>query len=248
MGKRIAILLLSGWAAVAQASDIEATRLALSKWIETQQIISKEKREWQQGREILQARLELVKSEIAGLQHKIKQTESAVAETDKQKAAIQADTEQLKTAAGQLTEAVTGFEGEIRTLAKRLPEPLGTRLQPLYQRIPEDPAKTRVSVAERYQNVLGIMNEVNKAHNEINVHYEVRNLADGKPAEVKVLYVGLAQAYYVSARGEAGIGRPLADGWHWEPANAVSRDVLLALEIMQGKHTPAFVPLPVKLQ
>jgi hypothetical protein len=28
-------------------------------------------------------------------------------------------------------------------------------LQPLYQRIPEDPANTRASVPERFQNVLG---------------------------------------------------------------------------------------------
>jgi hypothetical protein len=80
------------------------------------------------------------------------------------------------------------------------------------------------------------------------VNYEVRTLADGKPSEVKVVYVGLAQAYYVSARGEAGIGRPSADGWKWEPSKAVADDVLVTLEILEGKHSPAFVPLPVKLQ
>ena len=66
--------------------------------------------------------------------------------------------------------------------------------------------------------------------------------------EVKVLYVGLAQAYYVSARGEAGVGRPSEDGWKWEPLKKGSREVLAAQEIFQGKQTPAFVPLPVKIQ
>jgi hypothetical protein len=147
-----------------------------------------------------------------------------------------------------LSEAVTGMEGEVRALFKSLPEPVQEKLQLLYRRIPEDPANTRVSAAERFQNVLGILSELNKANNEIAVSYEVRTLADGKLSEVKAIYVGLAQAYYVSARGEAGIGRPSADGWKWRPSDAVANDVLTVLEIIQGKQTPAFVPLPVTIQ
>jgi hypothetical protein len=53
----------------------------------------------------------------------------------------------------------------------------------------------------------------------------------------------------VSARGEAGIGRPTLQGWTWRPGDkALASDVALALEIIQGKHTPAFVPLPVTIQ
>jgi FtsZ-binding cell division protein ZapB len=228
--------------------SLEETRLMMGKWIETQQIISRERKDWQQGKEILAGRLELVKKEIAALDEKSKQAQSSVAEADKKRNDLLAENEQLKTAGAQLAEAVTAMEGEVRRLFKQLPEPIQTKLQPLYQRIPEDPAKTRVSVAERFQNVLGILNEVNKANNEIAVSYEVHNLADGKPSEVKVVYVGLAQAYYVSAHGEAGIGRPTADGWKWEPSQAIARQILTVLEILQGKGTPAFVPLPAKLQ
>jgi hypothetical protein len=114
--------------------------------------------------------------------------------------------------------------------------------------MPEDAAKTRVSAAERFQNVLGILNELNKANNDISVNVEVRDLGDGKKSEVQAIYIGLTQAYYISARGEAGIGRPTPDGWKWEPSKAISREVLAALEIIQGKQSPAFVPLPVKLK
>lgn len=234
-------------ATTAPLPAVEATRLALSKWIETQQIISKERREWQQAREILQARCEVVKNESAALREKIKAAEGVMTEAHQKKAELIAQNEQLKTSAAQLATTVTAYEQQIRHLHLRLPEPLQQRLAPLFQRIPENPAQTRVSIAERYQNVLGILNEINKANNEITVAYEVRTLADDKPAEVKTIYVGLAQAYYVSARGEAGIGRPGDQGWVWQPANRESRNVLLALEILQNKHSPAFVPLPVKI-
>jgi hypothetical protein len=220
----------------------------MGKWIETQQIISKERKDWQQGREILLGRVELVKREVATLEEKIAQAQSNVAEADKKRNELLADNDRLKAAGAQLTAAVVVMEGEVRRLFQQLPEPIQAKLQPLYQRIPEDPANLRVSVAERFQNVLGILNELNKANNEIAVSYEVHDLADGRPSEVKAIYVGLAQAYYVSARGDAGIGRPTAEGWRWEPSPAVAPEVLTALEVLQGKHSPAFVPLPVKLR
>ena len=227
---------------------LEETRLKMDKWLETQQIISKERKDWQQGKEILLVRLEVVKKEIATLEEKTTQAEASVAEANKKRSEMLAENDQLKVAGAQLTGAVAEMEGEIRKMFKQLPEPIQTKLQPLYQRIPENPSKTRVAAAERFQNILGILNELNKTNNEITVSYEVHSLADGKPSEVKAIYVGLAQAYYVSARGEAGIGRPTADGWKWEPSKAVARDVLTALEILEGKQSPAFVPLPVILK
>ncbi len=230
------------------APTLEETRLTMDKWIETQQIISKERKDWQQGREILQSRLELVNKEIGTLEESLQQAQSGVAEAQSKREELETGNQELETVGAQLAATTAGMEGEVRRLLQGVPEPIRTRLQPLTQRIPEDAATTRVSTAERLQNVLGILDALNKASSEITVSYEVRTLADGKPSEVKVIYVGLVQAYYVSARGEAGIGRPSADGWIWESSPAVADDVLLALEILQGKHTPAFVPLPVRLK
>ena len=166
---------------------LEETRLTMDKWIETQQIISRERKDWQQGKEILLGRLELIKKEVATLEEKTGQAEAGVTEASKKRSDLIAENDQLKAANTLLTEAVTGMEGEVRLLFKALPEPVQAKLQPLYQRIPEDTAKTRVSAAERFQNVLGILNELNKTNNEITVSYEVHHLADGKPSEVKVL-------------------------------------------------------------
>lgn len=227
---------------------LEETRLTLDKWIETQQIISKERKDWQLGREILLGRLELLGQEVGTIEERIRLAGAGVAESNKKRAELLVENDQLKAAGAQLAEVVSGMEAQLRKLLKSMPEPVQTRLLPLSQRIPDDPLNTRVSIAERFQNVLGILNDLNKSNNEISVVYEVHTLADGKPSEVQAIYVGLAQAYYVSASGEAGIGRPTADGWSWESSKAIAGDVLMSLEILQGKHSPAFVSLPVKLQ
>jgi len=230
------------------AASLEETRLTMGKWIETQQIISKERNDWSQGKEILLGRLELVKKEVESLEETIAKDQASVAESNAKLQELQAESKQLEDVGAQLTDAVAGMEVQDRDLFRRLPEPLQTTLQPLFDRMPADPANTKVSAAERFQNVLGILDAVNKANNEISVSYEVRTLADGAPSEVKAIYVGLAQAYYVSARGEAGTGRPGPDGWTWSPSATIGNDVTTALEILEGKHTPAFVPLPVTLQ
>ena len=242
-------LALGAIACLAQGpSTLDETRVTMDKWIETQQIISKERKDWEQGKEILQGRLELVKNEIALLQGKIQEAQTGVAEASRKKEELVAEDARLLETGAKLAEVVTRTEAELQPLCRALPEPVRTRLEVLIQRIPEDPATTRVTTAERFQNVLGILNELNKANHEISVSYEVRELAGGKPSEVQVIYVGLAQAYYVSGGGEAGIGRPGADGWKWEPSQSIAHDVGMALEILQGKQSPAFVPLPVSLQ
>src|SRR4030095_6383145 len=53
--------------AVSEDPSLEEARLTMSKWIETQQIISKERNDWQQGKEILLGRLELVRKETSTL-------------------------------------------------------------------------------------------------------------------------------------------------------------------------------------
>ncbi len=227
---------------------LDETRLKLSKWIETQQIISKERNDWQQSREILQGRIELVGKEVGQLNERIAQAEAAVAESNRKRDELAAQNSQLKETGDQLAAAASAMEARVRKLALLAPEGVATKLAPLLQRIPTGASNSRISTAERFQNVLGILNELNKANSEISIAYEIRKLSDGASSEVQVIYVGLAQAYYLSPRGEAGVGRPGEGGWTWQAAPDLAGGIYTALEIIQGKHPPDFVALPVTIQ
>jgi len=230
------------------AQSLEETRLKMGKWIETQQIITKERKDWQQGKEILLGRLELVKQEVDSLQEKIAQARSSAGETAREREEVLAHDQVLKDVLAWLGTAADRLEVEVTRLLKPAPTPIHDKLAQLIERMPKEGAKDRVTVAERYQNVIAILNEINKANTDITVSYEIRTLDGNRQVEVRVLYIGLAVAYYVSANGEAGMGRPTADGWTWEPSKELAEPVLLALDILQGKHTPEFVPLPARLQ
>jgi len=235
-------------ASAADAPTPDSTRATLAKWVETQQIIAKERQEWEQGKAILQSRIEAVRGEIAAMGQRLDDARHAASEANAKKAGDVAESGRLQQSAARLQTSATELEAGLRTLDARLPDPLRQKVKPLFDRMPSDAATTAISLAERYQNIVGILNEVGKFNNDITMVTEVRTLADGKPAEVRTVYIGLAQAYFVSAKGDAGIGRPGASGWEWTNATEIGPQIAEAVEILQNKAKPKFVSLPVKVQ
>ncbi len=230
------------------APDPDEARSTIGKWIATQQIILKERKDWQEGKEILESRIALLEQEISALETKLDSAKAGSQEASRKESELTDASRQLETSGKRLAEVVTGVEGSIRALHGSMPTPVQERLAPLYQRIPEDPSGTKASVGERYQNVLGILNEINKANGEILLVNEIRALSDGTPSEVKSIYVGLGQAYYLSPGGEAGVGRPTPEGWEWTPANELAGNLREVVEILQNKGKPKFITLPVEIR
>jgi hypothetical protein len=229
-------------------ADVESTRATVGKWVGTQQIISKERRDWQQAREVLAARIDLLKKETAGLEEKIAAVRRTGDEAAGRRAEAAAEADTLRKTMEGLTAAVARYESHIRRLHPVLPPPVQEKIAPLYQRVPAEGAPSKASVAERFQNVLGILNEINRMNGEITLASEIRPLRDGKPSEVRTVYLGLGQAYYLSAGLEAGIGAPGPDGWTWEPAPDLAPSIREVVDILGNKAAPKFVPLPVRIQ
>lgn len=230
------------------AAAIKGSREALAKWVETQQIIAREKKDWQQGKEILDARIALVRSEIVTAEEALGALRQTASEGSQKRAEINREESLLREAGAAVAAGIAGLEREVKALLPRLPEPLREKVQPLAARMPADPDDTSISNAERLQNVVGILNEVNRFNGEVTMVSEIRTLSSGQPSEVRTIYLGLAQAYYLSPSGEAGTGRPADAGWQWEAEEAIAPAVRQAVEILQTKAKPAFVPLPVRIQ
>lgn len=229
-------------------ATIDDTRSTVSKWVATQELIFKERKAWQQERELLQSRIDLVQKEIADLERRLAETRRTLGESNGRRAEVESGKREATSASARLADRLGGYEGKVRRLYKVLPDATREKVAPLFRRIPDDPATTKVSLAERFQNVLGILNEVNRINGEVTLATELRPLSDGKPSEVRTIYAGLAQAWFISARGEAGVGHPTPDGWTWEPKNEISRDVNIAVQVLQNTVKPQFVPLPVAIK
>jgi FtsZ-binding cell division protein ZapB len=246
-----AVFFLTAAAVLAQEvpEKLDGTRAALEKWVEIRRLISREQRDWALGKEVLLDRIDLVKREIETLKTRIREAEESIAEADKKRSELVDENEHLKQASATLKATAATLETRTKALLVRLPDPIKERVKPLSQRIPEDPSETKLSLSERYMNVVGILNAANKFNREITVTSEVRTLGNGKTAEVTALYVGIGQAYYVSAdKTAAGYGTVSGDGWIWTPANDAAEEVARAIAILKNEDVADFVLLPVRIQ
>ncbi|MDK2858289.1 MAG: hypothetical protein PWQ89_1408 [Verrucomicrobiota bacterium] len=256
--KNIQLIIVSCWllgaavsavAAETDSSRVDSVRATLEKWVETRKVISQEQRDWALGKEMLNERIELVQQEIDSLREKIADTEKSVSEADKKRAELVDENETLKNVSDSLSETVLTLETRTKELLAGLPAPIRERVKPLSQRLPDNPEETKLSLAERFQNVIGILNEVNKFNGEITMTSEVRTLPDGSSAEVTALYVGIGQGYYATADGKAaGIGSSTPEGWVWTAANDAAPRISQAIAILKNEQAASFVQLPAEIQ
>ncbi len=250
-----AVLLLAATAALAQTTTekVDAARPALEKWVEARRTISLEKKDWAIGKEMLGERVALIEREIATLRTKIADAEKSIADADKAKAELAAKNELLKAGAQNLAQRAAGLEAKVKALLAQLPNPIKERIRPLSQRLPEKPEETKTSLSERFRNVVGMVNEINKFNREITVESEVRKLADGSSAEVVALYIGLGRAYYYNGGKTQGFtiggyGKMTPEGWDWQVANGIAADLARAAGMMKNESPAAFVRVPVKVE
>ncbi|MEO6597146.1 MAG: DUF3450 family protein [Planctomycetota bacterium] len=245
------VLVLAASAVPAQVGvqdGISTVRSVLEKWVETRGVLSKEAQAWALGKETLATRIEVVEREIQSLRTRKGEAEASVAEADKKRAELLTENEQRQGSAVGLQQRIGELEQRARTALPRLPEPLRERIKPLSQRLPQESTETKLSLGERYQNVVGMLNEIQKWNREITVTSEVRALADGSSVEVAVLYVGLGQGYYASANGKvAGTGSATREGWVWKPANELAPAISQTIAIFKNEQVAAFVRLPVQV-
>jgi FtsZ-binding cell division protein ZapB len=243
----MAAALFSGLALAAGESDGEL-RTALEKWVETKRLTSKERQDWRIGREVINERIDLLRREIEGLQEKTAQATNAMATADATLADLRKEQARLREAAAELQRSAADIETAVRRWLPLIPDPVRERIKPLSVRMPADSTNTKIPLAERLQLIVGILNEVTKANGEIIQAVEVRAMPDGKSAELRTVYVGLAEAYYVSARGDAGSGRADTNGWKWTAASELAEPVRVVLDILQNKGSPRFVALPAEVR
>lgn len=253
--RRIALVLVLGLlsagalAPAPQTQDIESTKAALEKWVETQRVISKERADWAVGKEALEMRVRLVEQEIETLTKRIAEAQASITEADTKRAGLVEEYDELKATGEGLNGVIAELEARTKALLPRLPEPIVDRIRPLSQALPDDSADAKVGLGLRFQNVVGILNQVDRFHREITLNPEVRDLGDGRTAEVAVLYIGASRGYFATADGTSGgMGYAGPNGWVWTPANDAAPEIARAVAILQNQAIADFVGLPFQLK
>jgi septal ring factor EnvC (AmiA/AmiB activator) len=225
------------------------TRAALEKWVETRQQISKTRSDWQADKESLEQTVALYERELKSVEEQM----SKVSTNNTQVAKEAAEAEALKQTSAEAIERArsfaVGFEARLKQVVPQLPAPLQDLVKPLVARMPADPQNTRMLAAERVQVCVGVLNELDKFNNAVNVFNEKRKNDKGDEVAVQTLYVGLGAAYFVNDTADfAGAGAPGAAGWQWSNQPELAPTIQAALKIYRNEQTARFLTLPVTIK
>lgn len=235
--------------ASADSEIITSSRTMLEKWIETERIISKESKELELAKQMLNNRIQLVSCEIESLKTRIDDSKKSIAEADKKRQELIDENEKLKTVSSNLVDGIAVIEQRLQQSLKMLPAPIQERVKPLSQRLPEKSQQSKSSISERFQNAVGILNEIDKFNRDITVVSELRELNSNKKIEVVSIYIGIGQSYYVNIGSElAGVGSLSRDGWYWQEDNSIFEMVNNAVAIIKNEKMASFVRLPATIK
>ncbi len=229
---------------------IEKARTIVGEWVTTRQIISKEDNDWREKKSVMTYMIELLKNEIEALNIQIEESEEEATEADRARVELEDEEAELRSASKVVDNVVTKYEEKVKAIAKSLPDPLQNKLEPLLNQIPENPRKTRLSAGERMAVIIGTLNEIDKFNNSINLFGELREMPTGETTEVKTIYIGLAQGYYVDSNAKySGVGVPSPEGWQWEENNDLAAGISRSIAIYENTiPAEVFINLPVTIK
>lgn len=233
------------------ASDNPPTsaRASLEQWVQTRQLISRTRSDWESEKEILQQSKALYQRELAGIADQRSKVSTNSVQVDKERAAAEAELKESNEMLDHARASVADLEAKIRAVSTKLPTPLAETMKPLLARLPEDAKATKMGVTERVQVVVSLLNEIDKFNNAVTIASEKRKNAAGEEVAVESVYVGLGAAYFVNQSGDfAGQGQPGDKGWDWSIDPKLAPAVREIVRIYRGERTATFVPLPVTLR
>ncbi|MBL6920369.1 MAG: DUF3450 family protein [Puniceicoccaceae bacterium] len=235
---------------VSHAQDtIGTTRDTLDQWVETQQIISKEKSDWKLEKSILQDTQNLLNRELERLTAALEELDASATAADEERTTLAAEKETLATASAVVEAQIGALETQVKAIVKTFPEPLVDKIQPLIRRIPKDPKNTKSTLGERVQNIVGILSQADKFNGTITQTSESREVGDGRVVEVRTIYWGLGGAFFVDAAGEyAGVGIPSENGWEWPEVEGSGPKIKRLLDVYEGSEDIQFVEVPVRIK
>lgn len=227
-------------------SVLDSTRSVVEKWVETRKMIAEARSDWAVEKEILGQSVAAFERELDSLEQRMEQVDSGSGQTDKELLEVQREKEALERAGDELKSALGKLEGRLRGLAPRLPAPVAEKIAPFFNRIPKDAENTKSNLSLRLQNIVGILDELDKFNGGLTVVSELRKTDSGAEVQTRVLYLGLGQAYFVDKTGEfCGYGVPSSAGWTWRVQKELGPAIAKAIGVYENSEPAAFVDLPV---
>jgi hypothetical protein len=245
----VAAMVLASSLSAQTSQQVELARQKIQKWVQTRQVISKERSDWRVQKESLVSTKELLEQELKEVEEKLANLSGNESAADARRAELTEEKEGLESATSSVRNRLADLEVMVRNISKRFPEAFLQQIDPLLRRIPEDPYRPgRATVGERLPNIVGIIQAAGKFNSTLHLFRETVPV-EGLELQVDVLYWGMGIAYFVDQNNTyAGYKYPTDSGWKSQVMVEIAPQVRQIVDMYQRKNPNIeFVSLPVAI-
>lgn len=234
--------LLSGVNAEEAKMSPAQARALIEQWVTTERLISEEQNDWEVEQARLQELIELYKAEIELLSEEVKKAGETTQDADAEQVKMKGELETFQAERRAFQKRTKQQAARLVALSKRFPQPLRMQLREKLS-VLESGGKSR----DLLLAMLDVLQQTGTFNRIVTVSEEQQQLEDGEKRQLRVLYMGLGQAYFVSGK-KAGIGKPGADGWVWTERDGLAPSVKRAIAVFEKTAQVGLVELPVEVK
>ncbi|MFY8299781.1 DUF3450 family protein [Pseudoalteromonas sp. SS15] len=237
---------------IASQSDYEI----MQQWLELESQRGKLETTWQANKQSLENQLALLEQEKQALQALLGKAKDAQSEVDNKRLALTEQQVQYERNQTLVENELSKGESFVARVLPMLPPPLQSELQSKAEKL----TQSTLNLSEKLELYLSLYKATDEFNNRVALNTSNMLVPiNGKQTELLVsqIYLGLSQAWYLSADGASyGFGRIEQSGWQWyhgEDVSSVLPSVNLPEQInkirniLEKPTTAEFVSLPLAL-
>lgn len=228
-------------------NDIATIQSYIERWVAVGQDLARTRANWQFERDILEATKESLLGEIEQIKSQIADAKEEEQSADEASKKLAKEQVALIEAADRVTSVIAKLEERLIRLVPRLPPHLQRKLGADLEILNNKEKREDTGIATRLTTVTNILQEAEKANNEVITVNEERDV-DGKTQSVRTAYLGLAIAYSTTEDESVGwIGTPSVNGWEFEERPEAAKAIARVVAIANNSADVEFVPVTAKI-
>ena len=222
----------------AETESIQSVEKAATEWVKIRLETVRLETEWASDQVLLKSTINALKERAQLMEEKRSELKAKTAEERAELDTLLVKQKAAATEVGVVEKRLKDLSAQLLALRPTLPPRLSDALEMSFRSL----AETELSVGERMQFAMTVLNRCAQFNRSINLESEVLTLdGESNAKSLDVIYWGLSHAYALDpAAGKAWFGSPGAERWQWEPMPEPER-VAELMAIHNDKADPSFV-------
>ena len=232
-----------------RADSLDALERLIGRWMAIRETAATEARAWHEQAATWRQEIDLLARERDTLAEHLESRLAARRKTAETLASLDDTIAEHEALLQALVPTVTALEDHLRAMRHLIPAPLAPELADGLSGLAAGAGPIdSESLVRRTQRALGLMADLERFQNALHTGRETVEL-EGTRRELRVLYLGLGQAYGVAPDGSrAAVGTPARSGWTWRYADDLAATIQAAIAILDRETPARLVTLPMQVR